>query len=803
MNNGAVGLNIDKVSIDTDTKRKNTDKTTIIHISDLHIKSSTDLDKEHRYKNLSFVIKDLKKTADILVCTGDLIDNPLEESFDEGNVEKAMQIAQRFLKMLCQNCDLNPETSLFIIPGNHDYRVLGNITGSAWRKDIFTWDRDPRSDRELFSEFFNNYFKHCALIDHKIIIYCFDSNREHPIINLASGEVDQNAFTHFNDCFRQLKEQLSDNFYEFYKVVLLHHHPMPVWRTENWEDVPEKILGLYRNVFTGLIDWQGFSVLRNAGTFLNEIAREEVDLVLHGHKHEINKCRASYPHEGRYHNTNIIGAGSVGKKCAGKYSYNVITIYNDGSIYLDEKELYAGNYPRIGPSNPIVDYEEARKIKFKKLSRNSNIKVAGKLLSYMVETEPSTDLKRWIYYNGLIPLKAEYINEWIEEPVTGMKAGFEKPVIECLNETNRKPNQEFLNDNSENSPVKITFDGRLEKEKPLDIQRYRYVFGGVTFYKQDCVDVSGSEQESVGKTMMGAFESLQLTVMPTRKFPIINPRIEALRIVDIDPLKVLNSELEKDDKETEYCQKKLYWNKQAHTAVFTVDYPLPGYFYKIKWDLPDWWKALGHRNDFNEKDLVNAFDIENELRKIRKSDNLQKDITKCFKKLQKLISEDNELGFNINREEISIMVFNRENKKLEVVAGMNFEGRDLIGWGLKKGEGIEGLALLRRSFIISDTRTSFYERIRKEPSMEPHAKKYIFVTATPLFFPINTKREIAILRICSTSKNSGLEYLYDKEKRKKYIGIVVEKWVEENLLPSLRVDPNKNRYYIKQGINNI
>jgi len=77
------------------------------------------------------------------------------------------------------------------------------------------------------------------------------------------------------------KEEIPD-FAAFTKIVLLHHHVIPVPSEE----------------------FKPFNILTDSGTFLKKLAKMDIDMILHGHEHS--------PFTARLNDMLILGAGSAG-----------------------------------------------------------------------------------------------------------------------------------------------------------------------------------------------------------------------------------------------------------------------------------------------------------------------------------------------------------------------------------------------------------------------------------------------------------------------------------------------------------
>lgn len=219
----------------------------ILHISDTHIGSNKYFNKN----SLDKVIEELKSgDYDLLIHSGDLTQDGKLEYFRK---------AQRFLKEI--------DIPYVIIPGNHDKRS-GGI--SLYQDYVGS----PNGVEE---------------IGDAVVIYVDSAIHDSNIGRVGMVKYDM------------IKQALGEHTDKPIKIVVLHHHTIPI-----------PMAGRERNV------------LSNAGDLLDLFLRSDVDLVISGHRH--------YPNVYQVENTVFVNAGTVsGRKT--RYgdvnSYNVIDIGED------------------------------------------------------------------------------------------------------------------------------------------------------------------------------------------------------------------------------------------------------------------------------------------------------------------------------------------------------------------------------------------------------------------------------------------------------------------------------------------
>ena len=102
------------------------------------------------------------------------------------------------------------------------------------------------------------------------------------------------------------------------RIALMHHHALPT---------------PYSDVREGLTSFEPFLVLRNAGTLLKELTRNDFNIVLHGHKHYSSFMRLGYTNQQDVEGElAVIAAGSTGVTHAeaGRNSINIIETHSNG-----------------------------------------------------------------------------------------------------------------------------------------------------------------------------------------------------------------------------------------------------------------------------------------------------------------------------------------------------------------------------------------------------------------------------------------------------------------------------------------
>jgi 3',5'-cyclic AMP phosphodiesterase CpdA len=205
----------------------------IAHISDLHFESSDPI----AAKSLVKAVKNERPTY--LIITGDFANNPWR-----------LSPAKNYVVDLCERCDIDP-THVFVVAGNHDYRIQGNfglkpLGRYFFRKTFFDWCHEG-----------------IVFLDGSppLTLILIDSN---PFVRgFARGRFGYSAARRLRTQLKALSQEKFEALRQSTTIAVLHHHPIPV--PHEGSDF--------------------FLVLQNAETLIQLIAEMDINIVLHGHKH--------------------------------------------------------------------------------------------------------------------------------------------------------------------------------------------------------------------------------------------------------------------------------------------------------------------------------------------------------------------------------------------------------------------------------------------------------------------------------------------------------------------------------------
>jgi predicted phosphodiesterase len=278
---------------------------TIFHLSDTHY-NGENLDL------LELVLHNLVEIAPRYVLfTGDIVDDP------KHNPRPFVRMIRSALSRVGEKTGRPPV--FLVIPGNHDFFWKGAY---GFRNPIL-FNRVFRDEERAF------YFS----AEDEIAIAPFDSNRVveprggfrrrllQRIRYKSHGLIIEKDLDDFSQAVKRLRKSADARAYaRSLKIALIHHHVLPT----SYSYLP------------ALAD-ESYMMLENAGVFIYRLVQEDFELILHGHRHYPQFCRAAYyDAQGREKIISVLGCGSSGKPydqwiASAGHNYNVIRVHKDGS----------------------------------------------------------------------------------------------------------------------------------------------------------------------------------------------------------------------------------------------------------------------------------------------------------------------------------------------------------------------------------------------------------------------------------------------------------------------------------------
>jgi len=733
-----------------DVHRKTPGQTVIAHISDLHFTSRTNFETGPWAALLEDLTSNNRPKVDLLAVTGDLIDASFRDSIRslfpkaiiKDPIEEAFLKVNTYLRKLCGALDVKCDTGLFVVPGNHDYRAKG----------ILLSKKQPGK--------FYNVFKTCCrpvlLPQLHLCVFVLDSNTMRNKYDLATGLIEKDDLVKF----RGFAEKIRPHNSACTRIVLLHHHPMPIpaRETEKFGDNP------------------GFSLLKNAGQFMSLMVEARINLVLHGHEHHPAFSKAFFPDDKlQEHMITVVGAGSAGE---GVPNYNLLTITDGGQMLLERRMLEGGVF-RHQYERPLGHYEDARRAAFQGLAEKTNAIIrADKYSEVYVVKSGSGDADWYERFEGLKAFK-EDVSEW-PTAVASDSGFFSSPKFQSINPDGQDIRWDWQShlgavaevDVSERK-ARILFKPSINKSQGVKYEARRKAYNLFHFNQQDREDTTNgkSKQDWIGFTFRNAFDLYVLTVcFPEGNFPAKFYR--EVHTPDCYGKSEHDDTCIHDPLEEQYFDRHFSKFKDTNTIVMAIEKPLPGYTYRILWDLP----LEEHKMALT--DQGRALDMIERLLQLREStaphrcaaegwlNKLREDITKS--KMWRSLK-------GIDEMEIFLYTYNSETTDWEkrglvcvatTLPGLiNGDEEEVI----KPGKTIIGASYRRKEPMIyspvgKNPKLAESEYLNRIPKMWNQSngqppKKFTAVWTIPLYYPVREGfigRKVAVLSFASTSNQSRL-----------------------------------------------
>lgn len=662
----------------------------IAHLSDLHL--SSQIAKE-RFKYLEGELKEIKPS--IVLITGDLVDDP-----DLGGLLEAKNI----IESLKKKCEV---ATLALVPGNHDYRWKGIFTKlkKRWRAlEFLGWKPGiEKPFQDVFGAWGSAIF--LPLSNIPIAIFCLDSNSNDATLNFARGRVGQKEYSRFDSEFSRL-EKSGIEFKNAFKIVLLHHHPLPIAGTE----------------FGREFHLEPFMILDDAGTFIGHMFNKGIDLILHGHKHcpNLSQIKIRTP-EGFDKEISVLGAGSATSKDPGPYgnSYNLITLRTNGTVQVEQKHLEG---TRFKPFKKTIlrDYEKCREQYFESSRTNGSINFDMVADEVSIDSDGDANFKVSLQgcqiSNGTVEHLPRVFEVW-----EGGKC------IYLTSESNtsfgKHPNF-LLNPDSTDQKLNgiLKFDLPLSGGgNPQNYELHYLTFNAFALTREQRERMYGEPGEE--------FRSICITE-PTKYIKILTHFAE-----DVSPerfsVKVLCNKNELNLSETEWCQKHLHWSQMSRTLSLEINKPLFDHEYRIVWDLP---RETEERKKFiGDRVSWQAEKIKRDLLKIKGSPEIN---TIYKQKIQECLGIIRDNIFKNEKQfiDIGIMVFDEEIKKLTPIVGLF--PKNYWEWNFYEGQGLGGRAhKLNRAQLYVKSKTKLEQNYyASPPSALPHHQALLSI---PMLFPLD------------------------------------------------------------------
>ena len=744
-------------------ERKTKGKTVIAHISDLHFTSIT----KHTSDEWKALTDDLaSQQVDFLAVTGDLIDSSVGDNFRRNGVKSAFENVHDFLLNLCSELFIDPALALGVVPGNHDFRTKGVFSHTSKYRVLKSIKQHViKPHFELFYDSFKTHYLPKLLPSLNCCFFTFDSNTTDIGLNFASGRITNEDLVEFASISKRIEKEHNNDWLSCFKVVLLHHHPMPIAATE---------------LNANFIESEGFHLLKNAGLFMTEMVRYKVDLILHGHKHYPALSKAIFPLEHEMeHTISVIAAGSASKRGIPHTSYNLITIYDFGQIKLERKIRKAANYGHAVYPTSLQSYEDARRVRYEKLARIVDAHIKGeKYKRVALIKDGSGDVINYEDYEKVQAYMCDEVDS-IKTRYTS-RSGFHR--IPNFESGSNHINWEW--DDKTSGRGTIYFNPPITKH-PISFRVCTETHNAIYFNQEDRLSVTGNiSSESITAKVREAFDLLLLKVSFPEHFTPTELWLE-----------VYNQRNERDSTEEGYARNRLAIFDDDNSVILSLEKPLPGFTYKVMWKLPrDEAEelVLKARQKLKANDFTSSIEIKKRLLELRAADLYV--LSNLEQRMHNLKGDINNISFGADDMEVLIHAHDKKRGGLVCVAaiGSTMSRNELNKRVIRVGDTIIGQAYKRREHIV------LLSRINREVD---HADFYDYddghtgVLSVALSYPFRAKIgfRVGVVTLATKSYTAPfLRLLDDSLHAESKAGLstvlsMVTAWYAKSLLAALEL----------------
>lgn len=525
-------------------ERKTEGRTIVAQISDLHFTSSTNW-KTDEWKALGDDLA--SQRIDLLAVTGDLIDSSVRDNLKR-RVNSAFDRVLEFLLSLCERLKIDPAVALSVVPGNHDFRLKGIY--------VPRWIFESSVYYDAFYERFGTFYRSKLLPSLNCCVFAFDSNTADLDLNFASGRINENDILEFSNTLKSMESEHRNELFSCSKIVLLHHHPMPIAATE---------------LNASFIDSDKYHLLKNAGLFMTEMVRHKVNLILHGHKHYHAWSKATFPLPGEHeHSVAVVAAGSVSSSGRPHSSYNVVTIKDSGEIELTQKFREVVSYQKIPQSTSLYSYEDTRRIRAHNLAAaiGAKLRVEKYLRVASIEDRSGDVVNRELYGNA-----TSYLDEdvfFIRQRYSSQSGVSSEPLFRA---DAMRTTWEW--EDRAAGRGRILFDPPI-RHSNASFEVMSETKNAIYFNKQDRVHVTDQISDESVKTRVR--EVCDLLVVKVSFPDNFVPNDLWAEVRDEDG--------NRDRVEERYVAPRIT-SFEDNSVVLSIEKPLPGYTYTIAWSLPE------------------------------------------------------------------------------------------------------------------------------------------------------------------------------------------------------------------------
>lgn len=251
----------------------------LLHLSDLHFGTA---DATENQPLLNAELRDIVKSVDRVVITGDLFDTPNQN------------YAAMFSAFKQNITHLAGGREPISITGNHDQRMIG-LFGANYKQVALIGSTKIVVDEQA-----------------QMIFICFNSSEKG---SFARGKITASQFKQVGAEYRTLTAARPE-LKEFLPIVLVHHHPFSFdVQPETWVQRALSAVGLRDEAFLEMVD---------AEDLHRWCLDWKVKTILHGHKHKARYVEREVKRDSERMRLTAIGCGSSLGAEGSPLSYNLL-----------------------------------------------------------------------------------------------------------------------------------------------------------------------------------------------------------------------------------------------------------------------------------------------------------------------------------------------------------------------------------------------------------------------------------------------------------------------------------------------
>ncbi len=668
----------------------------IAHISDIH--------HERLDQGVSDRLTEALAIAhpDFLVVTGDFVDNFWK-----------LSAAKQWVLRLCDSVGIDPNTRLLTVPGNHDYRVLGNvgyrpITGHWYRKHF---EGSNKSRIVLHEEF-------------GICFIRIDSNPA--MRGLARGTVNRRQLKAIENEIAALSDADRRFFSKATKIALVHHHPLPV---------------PYEGSDT-------FLILNKAQNLIQFLAEHKVDCILHGHKHRaphsivcVGTCA------GTNRTIEVVGAGTAvaggPDHEARGHNFNLITVEDSGLMFVQQFFAQGGEAFREEVAYPYVGHA---------LGRVYERAVAAghkyKRIDWFVQINEEGDGLNEITYSQLTPTTPNpisFVGPFNYTCDTGHLS--EARLIPHKTSAGVTLVTDQAKRRSRNLEFTIHFEGGPTAQRPVDFGIRCLDFNSLavneaSFRRKYPSRAGRPASESEEKELKEVTEHFSMTLLYPPGYKLDHP----------PSFEILGPEGGVHSWLSTALQPAFHFCQQLGICSLSVHKPPIGYSYRVAWQLPRDGLPPESANPAHAAVVERFAGLMLNL-SVPSNSQLRKDVEKVMDAFAHLVANYiNALlhtsATDFSQIEVSVMAYDARNPteppKLRIAAGTHAATDD---FALEIGDGNAGRAYSGNKYRIFDAelaqRDLIYETYVAREGRQPHH----FLYSIPLRHPESPHLIFGVLNV--------------------------------------------------------